>query len=140
MGSDSGSEGGDDAIQTFEVKQWLTADTPGRSIEEESTAQYMRTVSQRTGKLRFLQHSADGRNQRLFIIGRHKQAGALKELEAKGVMFHTWSDDFLAEMKKAWDRVVAKKTAEDPLFKEVYDHYTTFRAEYAVWKDRGYLK
>ncbi len=76
----------------------------------------------------------------MIALGEYKQAGALKELKAKGVMVHRWDNEFLGEMQAAWDRVVTKKSAEDPLFKEVQEHYTNFRAEYAVWKDHGYLK
>jgi len=78
--------------------------------------------------------------RKTIAIGEYKQAGALKELKAKGVNIHRWDQAFLDQMKSAWDRVVVKKSAEDALFKEVHDHYTKFRAEYAVWKDHGYLK
>ena len=61
-------------------------------------------------------------------------------LQSKGVTFVTWDDSELAKFKKAWEEVVAEKTAEDPLFKEVHDSYSAFRAKYAIWGDRAYLK
>ena len=72
--------------------------------------------------------------------GEFLQAGALKQLKAKGVNIHRWSPEFLATVSKAWDQVVAEQNAKDPLFKEIYDHISAFRAEYAVWKDHGYLQ
>ena len=68
------------------------------------------------------------------------QPDAMAELQSKGVTFVTWDDSELAKFKKAWEEVVAEKTAEDPLFKEVHDSYSAFRAKYAIWGDRAYLK
>jgi TRAP-type mannitol/chloroaromatic compound transport system substrate-binding protein len=46
----------------------------------------------------------------------------------------------LAVFEKGWNEVVAEETAKNPNFKKVYDSYSVFRAEYAAWKDVGYLK
>lgn len=68
------------------------------------------------------------------------QGKALIELKAKGVNIHRWSPEILATLKNAWDEVAAELAAEDPTFNEVWSSLQSFRAEYAVWKDLGYLK
>ena len=72
--------------------------------------------------------------------GESQQPAALAELQAKGVTLHTWPDDVLAQLKKAWEEVDAESSAKDPLWKEISEHYKNFRASYAVWRERGYLK
>ena len=72
--------------------------------------------------------------------GEAQQPAALKTLQEKGVTLHTWPDSILAQLKSAWDVVDAESGAEDPLWKEISDHYKNFRKSYAVWSERGYLK
>ena len=72
--------------------------------------------------------------------GESQQPAALAELQSKGVTLHTWPPDVLAQLKKAWEEVDAEKSAKDPLWKEISEHYKNFRASYAVWSERGYLK
>ena len=76
----------------------------------------------------------------MIALAEYKQPAALKFLKSKGVTVNRWTPEFLATVKNAWDEVVAEQSAKDPLFKEIYDHYTAFRADYAVWKDHGYLQ
>ena len=68
------------------------------------------------------------------------QGAAISRMQAKGVTIHKWSDEILSQYEKAWQQVAEEESAKDPVFKEVYDSYTKFRKEYAVWKDNGYLK
>ena len=51
-----------------------------------------------------------------------------------------WSKDMLDAYKKAWDEVVAEESAANPNFKKVYDSFSKFRKEYALWGQNGYLK
>ena len=37
-------------------------------------------------------------------------------------------------------RVVAEQNAKSPEFKKAWDSYSTFRKDYSIWKDHGYLK
>jgi len=74
-----------------------------------------------------------------FVRSEAKQFGAMEELQKKGVTMVRWSDADLAKLENAWNEVVAEENAKDPLFKEVYDSYSAFRAKYKVWKDNGYL-
>lgn len=68
------------------------------------------------------------------------QGKALAEMAAQGVTIHKWSDEMLATFASAWEEVVAEEVAANPDFKNVWDSMQAFRAEYAQWKDLGYLK
>ncbi len=39
----------------------------------------------------------------------------------------------------AWDQVVEEEAAADPDFARVWESLRSFREEYAVWKNLGYL-
>jgi TRAP-type mannitol/chloroaromatic compound transport system substrate-binding protein len=34
---------------------------------------------------------------------------------------------------------MVEMSANDPLFKEIAESYSSFRAKYKIWKDHGYL-
>ena len=68
------------------------------------------------------------------------QVPALKELQEKGVQLHRWSDEDLEKLHGAVDEVFAEQSAADPDFKRAFTSFTEFRAEYATWRDLGYLK
>ena len=75
-----------------------------------------------------------------FVLeGEAIQAKALITLKEKGVSIHRWSPEILASLEAAWNEVAAEQVAGDPTFKKVWDSYATFRAEYALWKELGYL-
>ena len=67
------------------------------------------------------------------------QSEAIRKLKAKGVTVHRWSDADLAVLQEKWEEVLAENMAKDPLFKRVAESYLSFRKDYAVWKDLGYL-
>jgi TRAP-type mannitol/chloroaromatic compound transport system substrate-binding protein len=67
------------------------------------------------------------------------QAKALKTLKEKGVQIHRWSPEILATLNTAWIEVAAELAAEDANFKETWGSLQSFRAEYAIWKELGYL-
>jgi TRAP-type mannitol/chloroaromatic compound transport system substrate-binding protein len=68
------------------------------------------------------------------------QGSAISRMQEKGVTIHKWSDDMLKKYEAAWNEVAAEEASKDPVFKRVKESYDKFRAEYAVWKDNGYLK
>lgn len=68
------------------------------------------------------------------------QGKALAEMAAAGVEIHKWDDSMLSTFKGAWEEVVAEEVAANPDFERVWNAISEFRAEYAVWKDLGYLK
>lgn len=72
--------------------------------------------------------------------GEARQFGAIQKIRDKGVTIHFWPDNILGEMRKAWDDVVQEESTRDPLFKRIYESYSSFRQKYKIWKDHGYLK
>lgn len=75
-----------------------------------------------------------------FAEGEALQAKALTTLKQKGVQIHRWSPEILAAFKKAWEEVAAEDSAADATFAKVWKSYSTFRKDYRIWKDHGYLK
>jgi len=68
------------------------------------------------------------------------QAKVMKEnVEKRGVKNMYWSDEMLANFKKAWEEVAKEESAKDPFFKKVNDDLNAFRSEYKIWKDYGFL-
>jgi len=67
------------------------------------------------------------------------QAKALIELQEKGVQIHRWPQEILDVLEEKWNEVAAEDAARDETFKRVWESYTAFRKEYAVWQELGYL-
>ncbi|MFN4056955.1 MAG: TRAP transporter substrate-binding protein [Roseinatronobacter sp.] len=72
--------------------------------------------------------------------GEALQFSALQELQEKGVNINTLSPELLEALEAAWMQVVEEEAAKDADFARVYESYSTFRANYAVWGNLGYLK
>ena len=73
-------------------------------------------------------------------LGESLQPKALAEIETKGVKLVTWGPEFIAAFQKAWHEVAVEQSAKSPEFKKAWDSLSTFRKEYAIWRERGYLK
>ena len=67
------------------------------------------------------------------------QGKALAELKRKGVAIHRWSPEILDRLQAAWQEVAEELTANNTNFKKVWESYSAFREEYALWKELGYL-
>lgn len=67
------------------------------------------------------------------------QGAALAELQEKGVTIHRWSPEVLAELEKAWNEVAAELAETNPTFKKVWDSLSTYREQYKIWGELGYL-
>jgi TRAP-type mannitol/chloroaromatic compound transport system substrate-binding protein len=67
------------------------------------------------------------------------QFEALQKIEAEGVTIHRWNDEILDAMRAAWDEVVAEESASNPNFARVWESLSAFRANYATWREIGYL-
>jgi TRAP-type mannitol/chloroaromatic compound transport system substrate-binding protein len=67
------------------------------------------------------------------------QFKALQELQTKGVQLHRWPPEILAAFEAAWQEVAAEQVAEDADFKRAWESLQSFRADYKIWKDLGYL-
>ena len=68
------------------------------------------------------------------------QAAAMKRNEERGVQIKQWSPDMLETFRKTWEEVAAEESAKDPFFKKVWEDLQAFRAEYATWADRAFLR
>lgn len=72
--------------------------------------------------------------------GEGAQAPIIKENAEKfGVKPMYWSDEMLKTFKKSWDEVITEVTAKDKFSKKVWDDLESFRKEYKVWNDLGFL-
>ena len=67
------------------------------------------------------------------------QGAALVELQEKGVTIHRWSQEILDTLEEKWNEVAAEDVARDANFAKVWESYAAYRAEYAIWKELGYL-
>lgn len=67
------------------------------------------------------------------------QFQALQDLEEAGVTLHRWPEEFLDRFRAAWQEVAEEEAAADPDFKRVYDSLNTFRENYTIWRENGYL-
>jgi TRAP-type mannitol/chloroaromatic compound transport system substrate-binding protein len=75
-----------------------------------------------------------------FALSEASQFSAMAELQKKGVQFMTWSDAFMKAYEKAWKEVAAEQKQKSAMFKEAYESLEKYRADYTVWRERGYLK
>ena len=73
--------------------------------------------------------------------GEATQFRAMAEMRDKnGVQIKQWSPEIMAAIEKAWNEVIAEESAKNPQFKRVFESYSKFREDYAIWRDHGYLK
>ena len=74
-----------------------------------------------------------------FVRSEAVQYQAMLELQEKGVTLHRWPDSVLQVLEEKWQEVIEEESAADPLFKRVHESYAAFRAQYAIWREHGYL-
>jgi len=67
------------------------------------------------------------------------QFDAMETLKDKGVTLHEWPEPILEDMRQAWREVAAEMAEDDEDFARVWESYTKFREDYAIWRDLGYL-
>ena len=60
--------------------------------------------------------------------------------EARTVIVAPYDASAMAAIEKAWKEVITEESAANPSFKRVFDSYSKFRADYAIWRDHGYVK
>lgn len=93
-----------------------------------------------TARQQALIETACGDNVRFGIAeGEALQFAAMQKLEAKGVTLHTWPEPVLDALEQAWLEVAAQMAAEDEDFRRAWESLQKFRADYKVWRDKGYL-
>lgn len=82
-----------------------------------------------------------GDNVRFGIAeGEALQFEAMKKLEVKGVTLREWPPEVLSALEAAWLEVAAEMAAEDEDFARAWASLQTFRKDYKIWRDKGYLK
>ncbi len=74
-----------------------------------------------------------------FVRSEALQFEALRNLQEKGVTLHRWPDSMLAQFEAKWQEVLEEESAKDPLFKRIYESFSTFRKQYAIWREHGYI-
>ena len=75
-----------------------------------------------------------------FAEGEAKQFAVMKEnVEKRGVHIMQWNDTMLDAFRGAWTEVVAEQTANDPMFKKIWDDMSQFREEYKLWGQNAFL-
>jgi TRAP-type mannitol/chloroaromatic compound transport system substrate-binding protein len=88
-----------------------------------------------------IEHACGDQIRESIAEGEALQWRAIREMQEKsGVQVRRWPAEILAAYEKAWNEVVAEESARNPNFKRVWDSYARFRADYAIWREHGYLK
>ena len=87
-----------------------------------------------------VQASCDSATLMGFARSEYEQFAAMQEIEKKGVKLVTWNDQFLKAFEVKWKEVAAEQATKSPAFKEAWESLGKFRSNYAVWRERGYLK
>jgi TRAP-type mannitol/chloroaromatic compound transport system substrate-binding protein len=72
--------------------------------------------------------------------GEAAQWKAMKDMQAEGVRIKRWPPEILVAFDNAWREVVAEESAKNPNFRRVYESYSDFRANYAIWRHFNYLQ
>jgi TRAP-type mannitol/chloroaromatic compound transport system substrate-binding protein len=75
-----------------------------------------------------------------YIEGESVQAKAIKEIQSKGVTIHYWPKEMLDTYRRTWGEVIEEQKAKSPEFAKAWASLATFRGEYKIWRDHGYLK
>jgi len=79
--------------------------------------------------------------QDMIAEGEATQWKAMQEMRDKnGVKIMRWPPEIMRALEKAWNEVVAEESAKNPNFKRIYQSYSKFRADYALWREYGYLQ
>ena len=69
------------------------------------------------------------------------QFGVMAEMRDKyQVQVKRWPDEMLKEYERVWLEVIKEKSATDPLFKKIADHFLDYRKKYAIWGKSQVLK
>ena len=67
------------------------------------------------------------------------QVEAINKLKELGVKIHQWSPEMMRLFKKNWLIVVEEEAAKNSEFKRVWSSLKTFRENYSIWHDLGYV-
>jgi TRAP-type mannitol/chloroaromatic compound transport system substrate-binding protein len=62
------------------------------------------------------------------------QIEAIADFHAKGVEVHSWPEEVLVELKRAWDEVISEETAREPLLADAWESYFRFQKRHGDWR------
>ncbi|RVU37827.1 TRAP transporter substrate-binding protein [Hwanghaeella grinnelliae] len=86
-----------------------------------------------------LNTSCDAQIAEMIAEGEAVQFQAMKDNVAAGVTLHRWPQEVLDQFKAAWEDVLAEELAANPDSKKIWESISTFRENFKIWKDMGYL-
>jgi TRAP-type mannitol/chloroaromatic compound transport system substrate-binding protein len=86
-----------------------------------------------------LNTSCDAQIAEMIAEGEASQFQAMKDNVAAGVTNHRWPKEILDQFEAAWEEVLAEELASNPDSKKVWESISTFRDNFKIWKDMGYL-
>ncbi len=86
-----------------------------------------------------LNTSCDAQIAEMIAEGEAVQFQAMKDNVAAGVTLHRWPQEVLDQFKAAWEEVLAEELAANPDSKKIWESISTFREDFKIWKDMGYL-
>jgi TRAP-type mannitol/chloroaromatic compound transport system substrate-binding protein len=73
-------------------------------------------------------------------VGEAVQPNAMREIQSRGVQLMTWPPEFLAAFERAWKETAEEQARGNPDFRTGWESLSRFRENYAIWRDRGYLR
>lgn len=76
---------------------------------------------------------------KMIAEGEALQFKAMRENHKDGVINHRWPQAILDAFESAWLEVVEEEIKENPDSKRVWESYSHFREDYAIWREYGYL-
>ena len=79
------------------------------------------------------------RHALLLAEGEALQFGAIERMKKNGAVIHRWPRELIDALRTSWSEVFAEEAAKDPMFRKVYDSYTSFRESYKIWRDLAYV-
>jgi TRAP-type mannitol/chloroaromatic compound transport system substrate-binding protein len=87
-----------------------------------------------------VKNSCDAQMLNQMADGEYRQFSAMKELQGKGVQIKFWSPEILKTFEEKWLEVAKEQSEKNADFKKAWEHLQAFRANYAIWREHGYLK
>jgi TRAP-type mannitol/chloroaromatic compound transport system substrate-binding protein len=76
---------------------------------------------------------------KMMAEGEALQFKAMRDNEKNGVTNHRWPKEILDAFQAAWLEVIDEDINKNPDSKRVWQSYSTFRENYSIWREYGYL-
>jgi TRAP-type mannitol/chloroaromatic compound transport system substrate-binding protein len=72
--------------------------------------------------------------------GEAAQWSAMQQMQDAGVELKRWPPEILVAFEEAWQEVVAEEMENSVNFRRVYESFSTFRENYALWQHFSFLQ